>query len=72
MPLSDILRLELDRPKLTAQQMADQALAADREARRLQKKFKDGGSYVEAIFARLEANAIADECAKRAREEFRK
>lgn len=50
---------------MTAQQLADQALVADREARRL--------AFVgdaRADNARLEADAIADECARRAKEAF--
>lgn len=63
MPLASILALGLDSPKLTAQQLADQALVADREARRLERMGDD-----RAAWARREANAIADECARRARE----
>ncbi|MBA3831644.1 MAG: hypothetical protein H0X34_07085 [Chthoniobacterales bacterium] len=65
MPVSSILALRLDYPPMTAQQLADQALVADREARRL--------AFVgdaRADNARLEADAIADECARRAKEAF--
>lgn len=59
MPVSDILRLGLDN-KMTQQQIADQALVADREARRLER-----GGDPRAADARAEANAIADEFARR-------
>lgn len=61
MSLASILHLGLDYPPLTAQQLADQALIADQEARRLER--------IQAPWARdarMEADAIADECAKRA------
>lgn len=60
MPVAHILKLRLDVPKLTAQQLADMALAADREARRLEYAGDD-----RALAAREEANAIADEFSKR-------
>lgn len=63
MPLASILVLKLDHPPMTAQQLADQALIADREARRLAR----AGDY-RAEMAQAEANAIADECARRARD----
>lgn len=59
MPLSDILRLGLDN-HMTPQQIADQALIADREARRLERS-RDP----RALAARTEANAIADEFDRR-------
>lgn len=65
MPLASILRLKLDLPPMTAQQLADLALATDRDARRLERAGDD-----RAAMARAEANAIADECARRAREAF--
>ena len=55
MPLSDIIRLGLD-ANMTPQQIADQALIADREARRLTKL-----GHPAANDARAEANALADE-----------
>ena len=55
MPLASILALGLDSPKMTSQQIADQALIADREARRLER-YGDP----RAADARQEANAIAD------------
>lgn len=60
MPLASILSLSLDRPRLTAQQLADMALDADREARRL-----ESASDPRAEEARREANAIADEFGRR-------
>lgn len=60
MPLASILSFNLDTPRLTAQQLADMALAADREARRLERA---GDARADA--ARQEANAIADEFARR-------
>ena len=60
MPLASILSLRLDLPRLTAQQLADVALAADREARRLERMGDD-----RAPAAREEANAIADEFSRR-------
>lgn len=63
MPLSTILALGYDHPRMTAQQMADQALTADREARRLER-----ANDPRAAAAREEADAIADLCAERARE----
>lgn len=61
MPIASILRLKLDAPTLTAQQLADMALAADREARRLEAM-----SDQRAESAREEANAIANEFSRRA------
>lgn len=61
MPLASILALKLDLPPLTAQQLADMALAADREARRLER-----AGDPRAVAARIEADAIADECGRRA------
>ena len=55
MPLATIFALGLDAPKMTPQQIADQALIADQEARRLECA-KD----TRAADARQEANAIAD------------
>ncbi len=63
MPIAAILALGLDHPPLTPQQIADQALAADQEARRLARH---GSPLAKA--ARAEADAIADLCAKRARQ----
>lgn len=60
MPIADILRLGLDTPRMTPQQIADQALIADREARRLAKE-----GHEEAWNARDEADAIADEFNRR-------
>lgn len=60
MPVAHILALKLDLPRLTAQQLADMALSADREARRLERAGSD-----RAAEARHEADAIADEFAKR-------
>lgn len=56
MPLSNILALGLDQPRMTTQQIADQALIADREARRLAQ-----ANDPRAADARDEANAIADQ-----------
>jgi hypothetical protein len=55
MPLASILALRLDAPSLTPQQIAEQALLADQEARRLER---NGDARAEA--ARAEADAIAD------------
>lgn len=60
MPLASILALKLDLPPLTPQQLADMALVADREARRLERMQDQ-----RAASAREEASAIADEFAKR-------
>lgn len=60
MPIASILALGLDKPKLTAQQLADVALEVDREARRLER-----ARDPRAAAMRVEANAIADEFAKR-------
>lgn len=66
MPLSDIIRLGLV-GDLTPQQLADQALVADRLARQMERLDAIGGEPTEATrLARAEADAIADECAKRA------
>lgn len=56
MPISDIIRLGLDVPPMTPQQIADQALIADREARRLARI-----GHPDAFDARIEADALADE-----------
>ena len=67
MPLSDIIRLGLV-GSLTSQQLADQALTADRLARQMERLDALGGTLTDATRqAREEADAIADECAKRAR-----
>lgn len=63
MSIASIFVLRLDSPRMTAQQLADQALAADREARRLERAGDE-----RAPSARLEASTIADICAMRARE----
>lgn len=63
MPVAHVLSLGLDLPRLTAQQLADMALEADREARRLER-----ADDPRAADVRREADAIADICAKRARE----
>lgn len=55
MPVASILALRLDAPRMTRQQIADQALAADQEARRLERN-----QDPRAAEARREANAIAD------------
>lgn len=60
MPLASILALGLDNPRLTAQQLADQALVADRLARRMEREGDERASL-----ARSEANAIADEFQRR-------
>lgn len=60
MPLSDILRLELDSPRMTPQQIADQALTADQEARRLRRL-----GDPRAADAEREAAAIAAEFDRR-------
>lgn len=62
MPLASILALRLDAPSMTAQQIADQALLADQEARRLERS-----GDVRAREAREEADAIADIFVERAR-----
>lgn len=61
MPLASILALGLDNPPMTPQQIAEQALLADQEARRLERI---GDNRARA--ARAEANAIADIFARRA------
>jgi hypothetical protein len=55
MPLASILALGLDNPSLTPQQIAEQALLADQEARRLERN-----GDARAHDARAEADAIAD------------
>lgn len=60
MPIASLLALDLDNPRLTPQQIADQALAADREARRLERIGDE-----RAAIARAEADAIADEFNRR-------
>lgn len=55
MPLASILALGLDNPSMTPQQIADQALIADQEARRLER---NGDSRAPAAW--LEAIAITD------------
>jgi hypothetical protein len=55
MPLASILAMGLDNPRLTPQQLAEQALIADQDARRLER---NGDSR--AREARAEADAIAD------------
>jgi hypothetical protein len=60
MPLASILALKLDAPRMTPQQIADQALQADQEARRLERS-----GDVRARAARIEADAIADIFAQR-------
>jgi hypothetical protein len=55
MPLASILGLKLDAPRMTPQQIADQALLADQEARRLEH-----AEDPRASVAREEADAIAD------------
>jgi hypothetical protein len=63
MSLSSILAMDLDRPRMTPQQIAEQALIADQDARRLER-----AGDVRAGEARAEANAIADMSAARARQ----
>ena len=65
MSLASIIALRLDDPPLTAQELADQALTADRTARHLARHGDAGAAQ-----AREEADQIADECAKRALREF--
>lgn len=60
MPLASILALGLDNPSLTPQQIAEQALLADQEARRLERN-----GDARAHDARAEADAIADEFNRR-------
>jgi hypothetical protein len=55
MPVASILALGLDNPNLTPQQIAEQALLADQEARRLARM-----GDPRAAEARREADAIAD------------
>jgi hypothetical protein len=62
MPLASILALGLDNPNLTPQQIAEQALLADQEARRLARMGDPRASA-----ARIEADAIADIFVDRAR-----
>jgi hypothetical protein len=61
MPLSNILRQNLDSPRMTLQEVADQALTADQEARRL---YRAGDPRAAA--ADDEAAAIAREFDRRA------
>lgn len=55
MALSDIIRLRLDSPRMTPQQLADQVLVADQEARRQAR-----AGEPTAADARIEADALAD------------
>ena len=56
-----IIEMGLDVPPMTAQQLADQALIADQEARRLARMGSE-----RAAQARADADAIADAVCKRA------
>jgi hypothetical protein len=56
-----IIEMGLDVPPMTAQQLADQALIADQEARRLAK-----AGHERAAQARHDADAIADAACQRA------
>jgi hypothetical protein len=60
MSLASIFALGLDAPRMTPQQIADQALIADQEARRLERL-----GDPRAADARAEADAIADFFRKR-------
>ncbi len=56
-----IIEMGLDVPPMTNQQLADQALIADQEARRLAK-----AGHERAQQARADADAIADAACQRA------
>lgn len=60
LPLSRPVILPAMRPTMTTQQLADMALSADRDARRLEREESE-----RAMAVRIEADAIADEFAKR-------